>query len=189
VSGCRTRPSLRGWPWSWRKVPNLRNTDQVQFGRTERHRLGDQPDYSAGQILAGTGVPKSIDKVDEPLVDTVFAQDEVRRAERLIDFVESETVGVVQYFGQALGVGEATAALRWCGAPTVDHGCRRGVGPCREDLRNSERVPGRRPAARSTETVAVLDVGFVGREAGWRRWFAPRCCTVTITGYSDEPPL
>ena len=75
--------------------------------------------HSAGQILAGTGVSKSIDKVDEPLVDTVFAQDEVRRAERLIDFVESETVGVVQYFGQALGVGEATAVLRWCGAPTV----------------------------------------------------------------------
>jgi hypothetical protein len=59
------------------------------------------------------------------------------------------------------------------GAPTVDHGCRRGVGPCREDLRNSEGVPGKSPAARSTEAVAVLDVGFVGREAGWRRWIAP----------------
>ena len=66
---------------------------------------------------------------------------------------------------------ESAGAVRL--RPAMMAGGRRGVGPCREDLRNSERVPGKSPAARSTETVAVLDVGFVGREAGWRRWFAP----------------
>ena len=70
-----------------------------------------------------------------------------------------------------------TPARRLCGPR-----CRRGVGPCREDLRNSKRVPGKSPAARSTETVAVLDVGFVGREAGWRRWFAPHDVGVAAVG-------
>ena len=50
------------------------------------------------------------------------------------------------------------------------------------NLRNSKRVPGNRLAARSTETVAVLDVGFVGREAGWRRWFAPHDVGVAAVG-------
>ena len=50
------------------------------------------------------------------------------------------------------------------------------------NLRNSKRVPGKSPAARSTETVAVLDVGFVGREAGWRRWFAPHDVGVAAVG-------
>ena len=44
--------------------------------------------------------------------------------------------------------------------------------PCRGEPPAIGACTRQEPAARSTE-IAVLDVGFVGREAGWRRWFAP----------------
>jgi len=68
--------------------PAVRMEGRSHFGRAERPRLGDQRDHSVGQILAGTSLAKSIDKVDELLVDSVFAH-----------LVESETGRVVEYCG------------------------------------------------------------------------------------------
>jgi hypothetical protein len=127
-----------------------------------RHRLGDQLHHSVGQILAGTGVVKPMDKVDELLVDTVFAQEELRCAERPVDLVKFEKGWVIEYFGQALRVGETAAVLRWCGAPTVDRGCGRGVGACREVLLESDRqLPGVTVVVQVVQDVPGLLQGLV----------------------------